>query len=264
MSKYLILAAAAAAGGLASGPALAGTQLGIQLSGAGQATPIGMPSTALKTGFTFPTAPGAFGTFPINRVTAIDPSGVGTNLGSITLNAVTNAAVAKAGTTITITVSETSIPSPAVATTFTANFTENFLPDGWTVTETAIYNTANSTGVMGKDAHIIGKAVDFAEAGSDTETATAQAGDFRLKEYALIELYTITLAANASIGQDLSTINIMSAPAGDPPGNSSTVPAVPGAPEPSTWVMMGLGFAGLGLAGWNGRKSRASAAARLG
>jgi hypothetical protein len=49
--------------------------------------------------------------------------------------------------------------------------------------------------------------------------------------------------------QDLSTINIMSAPATDPVG-------IPGAPEPSTWLTMGLGFAGLGLARWR-RKVRA-------
>ena len=33
-----------------------------------------------------------------------------------------------------------------------------------------------------------------------------------------------------------------------------------GVPEPSTWVMMGLGFAGLGFAGWRGSRTAASAA----
>jgi PEP-CTERM motif len=33
------------------------------------------------------------------------------------------------------------------------------------------------------------------------------------------------------------------------------------APEPSTWVMMGLGFAGLGFAGWRGQRKTAALAA---
>jgi hypothetical protein len=270
MSKYLILAAAAAAGGLASGPASAGVQVLIRLYGAGQATPIDSGvSAAVTTGLTFPkTAPGAFGTFAINRDTVIDPSGAGTNLGSVALNAVASAAVAKAGTTITILAAENGMPKPTAAIKFTANFTENFLPDGWTVTEAAYYNLAGNlvfdpAKPTSNDIVMIGDAVPpFDEAGEATSSVTVAAADFR-GNYSLYEVYTVTLAANAVIGQDLSTINIMSGPA-DPPGNSPMVAAVSGAPELSTWVMMGLGFAGLSLAGWKERKSRASAAARLG
>lgn len=32
-------------------------------------------------------------------------------------------------------------------------------------------------------------------------------------------------------------------------------------PEPSTWVMMGLGFAGLGFAGWRAQRKTATLAA---
>jgi hypothetical protein len=32
-------------------------------------------------------------------------------------------------------------------------------------------------------------------------------------------------------------------------------------PEPSTWVMMGLGFAGLGFAGWRAQRKTAALAA---
>jgi hypothetical protein len=35
---------------------------------------------------------------------------------------------------------------------------------------------------------------------------------------------------------------------GDPTGRNDGVPVVPGVPEPSTWAMMLLGFAGLGFA----------------
>ena len=46
-------------------------------------------------------------------------------------------------------------------------------------------------------------------------------------------------------------------------GSNSAILAVEAVPEPSTWAMLGLGFAGLGFAGYRGRKSRGSVAIAL-
>jgi PEP-CTERM motif len=45
-------------------------------------------------------------------------------------------------------------------------------------------------------------------------------------------------------------------------GNALTSVTISSIPEPSTWAMMALGFAGLGLAGWRKTKGAAALAAR--
>ena len=47
-------------------------------------------------------------------------------------------------------------------------------------------------------------------------------------------------------------------PGGDWPGNGASQELVIGAPEPSTWAMMALGFAGLGFAGYRTAKAKAA------
>ena len=67
--------------------------------------------------------------------------------------------------------------------------------------------------------------------------------------YAAFQIYAANNMSAAFGYGDVSTLIIV-----DPPGGFE------GAPEPSTWAMLALGFAGLGLAGARARRRAASAA----
>jgi hypothetical protein len=128
---------------------------------------------------------------------------------------------------------------------FTTTLTENALMDGWSVTESSYYDPANTpfklTTLIGTKAFSGAKAATF----SDDKKIDLT----NVKMYSLTEVYSLTLGnlgAKPLLGQDLSTISI-------------TVEQVAQIPETSTWTMMGLGFLGLGLAGWR-HKNRASRA----
>jgi hypothetical protein len=244
-AKYLILATAAAAYALSFAPAAAGNgTLFIRLTQTKTATNPGGTTTPIKD-----VAPdsgkanvnasccGGKPSFVTNKESAVDTGGDAISFGSTDLNV-----ASAAGSTITISISEVGITAPKGAVTFTTILTENALLAGWSVTEASYYDPANA---MFSTAKLIGK--NTFKGASDATVVTPDPVDAKgLVKYSLTEIYTITLTGNAVLtGQDLSTILI-------------TAPKIP---EPSTWVMMGVGFAGLGLAGWKRRKSHGSHAA---
>ncbi len=74
------------------------------------------------------------------------------------------------------------------------------------------------------------------------------------------EYVTVALKATAAT----EYLSFVGAGSGAPPWALLTDVSMvdpPAAPEPSTWAMMGLGFAGLGLLGWRGSRRRSAAAA---
>ena len=69
----------------------------------------------------------------------------------------------------------------------------------------------------------------------------------------------VTFTAVAT-GNDTVALNFANDPAFNSLDNFSVTGTAPGAPEPSTWAMMGLGFAGLAFAGYRSRRSAAAIA----
>jgi PEP-CTERM motif len=171
-------------------------------------------------------------------VTAQDFSS-GADLGS------TNATIsvlANPGVTLSIWVSETDInlgPTPQKLS-FLSGLTQNQLPAGATVTETTWFDASNAqygTGTL-LATHT------FTSIGSISPSATVIDA---LAPYSITEEYDITFSL-PSAPTALSTITL----------GTTTDGPIPIVPEPSTWMMMAIGFAGLGFAGYS--RSRRSLA----
>ena len=171
----------------------------------------------------------AVGPGDLFQATAQDFS-LGADLGS------TNATISVLGTpgdTISVWVTETDInlgPTPQQLSIVSA-LTQNTLPDGATVTETTYFdagNTAYGTGTQLATA-------TFTAIATNTPVATVVDA---LAPYSITERYDVTFSLPAP-PTALSTISL----------TTSTEGPIPIVPEPSTWMMMAIGFAGLGYAG---------------
>ena len=132
------------------------------------------------------------------------------------------------------------IPAPGASHNFdfASSFTENSLPAGATVTQTTYLDPADAK---------YGTAIEL---GSETFTTNGAppAADYAGNpvvlsgQYSLTELYEITSPASASF---LSTIKV----------DITDLGPRPNVPEPSTWAMLGLGFAGIGFVGYRRQRS---------
>jgi hypothetical protein len=162
----------------------------------------------------------------------------GADLGS------TNATISVLGTpgeTISIWVTETDIdlgPTPQKLSIVSA-LTQNTLPEGATVTETTYFdasNTAYGTGMKLATA-------TFTSIGTNAPVTSVVDA---LTPYSITEEYDVTFSLPAP-PTALSTISL----------TTTTDGPIPIVPEPSTWMMMAIGFAGLGYAGYSrGRRSQ--------
>jgi hypothetical protein len=121
--------------------------------------------------------------------------------------------------------------------TFTSDLTENALLPGWSVTETTYMDNSNAAYGTGTQLAMATAPPAFAKTGLLAAVSPLSS------PYSLTQEYKITWTGE---GSALSTEKISSA-----------------VPEPSTWAMMAIGMAGLGLAGM-GRRSKDRLAPGLG
>ena len=131
-------------------------------------------------------------------------------------------------------VSETGITNPLLLSDFASTLTENDLKSkltgtlfqhGWTVNETTLYSSTDQL-----NAGVPLYSYLFSDHGSQQLDLNESPGS----AYSVTAVYEVMLAAGASRGSANSTIDISAA---------SLVP------ETSTWAMLGVGFAGIGLLG---------------
>jgi len=140
--------------------------------------------------------------------------------------------------TLTIWVTETGInlgPTPQKLS-FLSDFTQNRLPVGASVTETTYFDASDTAYGIGTKL-----ATDtFTSSGTNGPGVTTVVD--ALKPYSLTEEYVITIPL-ATRPTSLSTISL-----------DTTTDGPITVPEPSTWTMMALGFAGLGYAAYGRRR----------
>ncbi len=134
--------------------------------------------------------------------------------------------------TIWVFVSETGLTSSSAMKTLTSYFSDNVIPSGWSVTETA-WEGGNSAYSLGTELATVtfGPGGPYAPPGVvSTPTVSSP--------YSVTEEYEVTWSGAGSIEL---TEKVIGSPI----------------PEPSTWAMLLIGAAGLGLAARrNGRKHR--------
>jgi hypothetical protein len=171
--------------------------------------------------------------------TALDFSS-GADLGST----VATVSVLSSGA-LTIWVTETDVnlgPTPQKLE-FLSGFTQNLLPAGATVTETTYFDASDTAfGVGTQLATATFTSIDTNNPGATTIVDA-------MKPYSITEEYDVMIPL-ASPPTVLSTISLQ----------TTTDGPIPIVPEPSTWTMMVVGFAGLGYAAYTrSRKSRVKA-----
>jgi len=160
-----------------------------------------------------------YGTFTVGAISGAASSSGPIFFGSTTLLLQSTTTPA----TLTVDVVEEGITSPLGTLDFKSGLTSNLLPAGWSVTEQTLYSAPTKQLAWW----------DFANIGTSTQNTAVSV----VAPYAIDERYIISLGSGASSGLALSTITV-----------SSSIP------EASTWAMMGLGFAGLGLAALGRRR----------
>jgi hypothetical protein len=155
--------------------------------------------------------------------------------------------------TLTIWVTETGIDigPPPQKLLITSGFTQNFLATGEKVTEKTFFDAGN---------HAFGTTtpLDTAVFDNSSGSTTAPGGSSFPLPGTTLDVFGMW---------SLTEEYIIEAPLGVPPNALSTISLqtadqgkIPFIPEPSTWTMMAIGFAGLGYAAYGrSRKSRASA-----
>ncbi len=227
ISKAVAGALALAAGGLIALPAQA-EQIYIGFQEAG----VNGGAVTLKASGPATSGPffnGSYGSFHITSALGLDTGADASmpNFGS-SATVATQGALATAST-ITIYIEEAGLTGPSTA--FNVGLTGNFLSAGWTAVETA-YETS---GAAPPPPWVTANAL-FSHMFTGTNVAVAENGIGAAAGsgfYTLTEKYVITAPVSSVSGHVLLTENIV------------TTPVIP---EPATWVMMVMGFVGLGYA----------------
>lgn len=140
---------------------------------------------------------------------------------------------------LTIWVTETGIdlgPTPQKLSIFSA-LTQNSLPPGATVTETTYFDAGDVA--FGTGTQLATKTFTSIDTSSPGVTTVVDAPT----SYSITEEYHVTIPIPTGPAL-LSTISIQTTPDGP----------IPIVPEPSTWIMMAIGFAGRGWAGYGRRR----------
>jgi len=224
MKKYVIcLLSSAALAGLVAGAAKA-DPIGIQLSETGYAT-----LTSINAGIgSLTIGPIAYGTFSSLSVTGYDTDELGGWPSLLDGNSI-NTSTSKGGT-LDIKVSSQNLLS---AGGFLSSFTNNGMPAGWTVEEktwASASDTLFATGTLLSD-HTFTCLAGIC--GAQLSNPGAVAGPSGL--ISVTDEFLITAPTR---GSSQESINLN------------------GVPEPSTWAMMLLGFAGVGFVAYRQKKGR--------
>ena len=220
------LSAAACALSVAS-PAWAGTvDIGLALNG-GAITTEATGSGSATLGST------SLGGFTIVRVLAEETGTVVGNPGPeyIGLDANTLDLTSRGNTnTLDVWVTETGLTSPIPALQFVSGLTANLLAPGWTLTEMTFVDNSNAAYGTGSP----------------------------LASNVFTKIGSISATTGVSVPSTFSVTEEFIVNSNKLPGSSnSTIDVTANIPEASTWAMLGLGFAGLGLLRW--AKPRAKA-----
>jgi hypothetical protein len=214
--KTFIPAAALAAGLTFSAAANAAIYIGLSTDGGATITTVA--SSAGNNAFVGGLS---FGSFTINNI-----SGTVASLPDLLDSNSLNTSSAAAGT-LDIYVLATDFAASSAANGFTSSLTSNTLPNGWTVTEMAWVDAANST-TYAAGVNIASHM--FSAIGTSVINAGAAVGP---GPYAITEQYHI-VATGA--------------------GNANSTIDVTGVPEPATWGLMIVGFGGVGAMVRNRRR----------
>jgi hypothetical protein len=160
----------------------------------------------------------------------------GADLGSTAETASVNVGPPLGPGAVTIWVTETDVSLGTVPQQlkFVSGFTQNLLPAGSSVVETTYFDPSNTA---------FGTATQLATAtfnsiNTNSPGATTIVDD-NAAPWSITEEYVVTVGLGAP-PTILSTISL----------DTTVNGPIPIVPEPSTWMMMALGFAGLGFAGF--------------
>jgi hypothetical protein len=208
MSRKLLMAAALTAGALLAAPAAHANAFDLQLSETGYATQT-VTSTTPSVVFS-----GSYGTFSVNII-----GGTSTTIPSIDLSS-SNVTSTSAPGTLTITLSETGLLSPAGLTSWLTEFSGNFNDPGSTMQlQSALDLTDTMFGTGTSLSTLLGSASPFATWG----TAPANISS---TPYAMTEVLTINSAGSGTFSLDGSLRPV---------------------PEPGSLTLFGTALLGLGL-----------------
>jgi PEP-CTERM motif len=176
---------------------------------------------------------GALGTFTVNDISSAD-DGIFGHVALLTNSINIEGAGGATGHTLDIFATEQGVGSNL--SVWGSHFTEQPLPVGWSVTQSTLLDPADGlfTGPVVLASHTFPPS--DVTASFDENTAFLGLGPFSVTEE-----FAITIGPGAT-GSEQSTILLT------------------GVPEPSTWAMMLLGFAGLGFAAFRSRRSASSIA----
>jgi hypothetical protein len=227
MRKYLLLSAVGAAALGVAGTAHAATiSIGTSLNG-GSITNQASGATPGPVTFT-----GPVGAYNLDTVSGVDLSAASLDSNSI------NATATGTLDTLAIFVSASDVTSFSGLVKALSGLTVNFLTPGWSVTESTFEDNSNM--VFGTTSNSLSAtllATHTFTAGPDVFTLSTPVSvttPFSVTEEFVIKSNGFSGAANNTI--DLSG----------------------SVPEPSTWAMMGIGFALLGFVGFRSRKASVS------
>ncbi len=216
--SHLAIALGAVAFG-AMGSAHATTiSIGGSLDGSAITTEASGPGPSQSAGF-------SIGSYKVNTASGVDTNPSQAELDSNAIDATTNGSSA----VLHVFVTEQGLAELSAAQAFLSSFTSNSLTSGWTVTESTFYSDSNAL-----FAGTLLSSTSFSLAGASSATAAASL----TSPFSITEEFTV--AANMTAGQANDTIDVSALP------------------EASTWMMMVVGYAGLGYAGFRGRKASIS------